>query len=268
MRKHLLICTLLLLFHKTYAKPEIAGYPSLGYSNETGFFGGGSVYLRYRSTQFDETVPKNVFYLTTEYSQKKQFSLKFEPEIRLLNGLYTISTKLKYKYWPSNFYGIGNDNNKNNSVVFESIKTLNSKLHQRISRTKMIKVTNQFCLIIRCKRTNQRNMWNRPARGSNMKSSVDSMNHALDSFTCFSLKSKFNQIRTRFSALSSSFSPRPSHSKLYLVKSFPFHLGGNKLSLLRLSQKQIASLIFLYMLVVQMLVQTTYEQKMLPIKIR
>ncbi len=118
MRKHLLICTLLLLFHKTYAKPEIAGYPSLGYSNETGFFGGGSVYLRYRSTQFDETVPKNVFYLTTEYSQKKQFSLKFEPEIRLLNGLYTISTKLKYKYWPSNFYGIGNDNNKNNSEKF------------------------------------------------------------------------------------------------------------------------------------------------------
>lgn len=120
MRKHLLICTLLLLFHKTYAKPEIAGYPSLGYSNETSFYGGGSVYLRYRSTQFDETVPKNVFYLTTEYSQKKQFSLKFEPEIHLLNGLYTISSKLKFKYWPSNFYGIGNDNNKNNSEKFTS----------------------------------------------------------------------------------------------------------------------------------------------------
>lgn len=120
MRKHLLICTLLLLFHKTYAKPEIAGYPSLGYSNETSFYGGGSVYLRYRPAHFEETVPKNVFYLTSEYSQKKQFSLKFEPEIRLLNGLYTISSKLKYKYWPSNFYGIGNDNDKNDSEKFTS----------------------------------------------------------------------------------------------------------------------------------------------------
>ena len=120
MRKYLLVCTLLLLFLKTYAKPEIAGYPSLGYSNETDFYGGGSVYLRYRPAQFDETVPKNVFYITSEYSQKKQYSLKFEPEIRLLNGLYTISSKLKYEYWPSNFYGIGNDNNKNNSEKFTS----------------------------------------------------------------------------------------------------------------------------------------------------
>nr|MBC8415766.1 hypothetical protein [Candidatus Cloacimonadota bacterium] len=120
MRKYLLVCTLLLLFHKTYAKPEIAGYPSLGYSNETGFYGGGSVYLRYRPAHFDENVPKNMFYITMEYSQKKQFSLKFEPEIHLLEGLYTISSKLKFKYWPSNFYGIGNDNNKNNSEKFTS----------------------------------------------------------------------------------------------------------------------------------------------------
>ena len=120
MRKYLLVCTLLLLFHNTYAKPEIAGYPSLGYSNETGFYGGGSVYLRYRPAHFDETIPKNVFYLTSEYSQKKQYSLKFEPEIHFLDGIYTISSKLKYKYWPSNFYGIGNDNNKNDSEKFTS----------------------------------------------------------------------------------------------------------------------------------------------------
>lgn len=120
MRKYLLVCTLLLLFHKTYTKPEIAGYPSLGYSNETGFYGGGSVYLRYSPAHFEETVPKNIFYITFEYSQKKQYSLKFEPEIRLLNGLYTISAKLKYNYWPSNFYGIGNNNNKNDSEKFTS----------------------------------------------------------------------------------------------------------------------------------------------------
>ena len=74
--------------------------------------------MRYRPAHFEETVSKNIFYITSEYSQKKQYSLKFEPEIRLLNGLYTISAKLKYKYWPSNLYGIGNDNNKNNSEKF------------------------------------------------------------------------------------------------------------------------------------------------------
>jgi hypothetical protein len=108
------------LFQKTYARPEIAGYPSLGYSTETGFYGGGSVYLRYRPESFNETVPKNIFYITSEYSEKKQYSLKFEPKIHLLNGLYTISSKLKYNYWPSNFYGIGNDNNKNDSEKFTS----------------------------------------------------------------------------------------------------------------------------------------------------
>ena len=96
----LLCCTL-------FAESEIAGYPIFGYENETGFYAGGIAYARNRPKHFDTSIPPNSYYLSLEYSAKKQFAVKFEPELHFKNGLYTFSPKLNFKKWPSKFYGIG-----------------------------------------------------------------------------------------------------------------------------------------------------------------
>ncbi len=96
----LLCCTL-------FAESEIAGYPIFGYETETGFYAGGIAYARIRPKHFDTSIPPNSYYLSLEYSAKKQFAVKFEPEIRFKNGLYTLNSTLNFKKWPSIFYGIG-----------------------------------------------------------------------------------------------------------------------------------------------------------------
>ena len=105
----LLVLISLPLYHTVFAESEIAGYPIFGYENETGFYGGGLVYMRNRPKHFDASIPPNSYYLSMEYSVKKQFLVKFEPIIHFKNGLYTLSLTLNFKKWPSKFYGIGNN---------------------------------------------------------------------------------------------------------------------------------------------------------------
>jgi len=101
-------------------KPEYAGYPAAGYSNETGFYGGALGFVRYRPANFDSTIAKNVFYISSIYSEKKQFNILFEPTVRFKNGLYELKAELEYKKWPSEFYGIGMQTNSNNFEKFTS----------------------------------------------------------------------------------------------------------------------------------------------------
>ena len=89
------------------AKIEIAGYPAGGYSHETGFYGGALAYVRYRPVYFDVSTPKNIFYFSSTYSENKQFIFHFQPTVYFKNGLYKSDTEIKYKKWPSDFYGIG-----------------------------------------------------------------------------------------------------------------------------------------------------------------
>ncbi len=99
----LIISTLLI------AKTEYILYPALGYSDETGIYAGGLAYLRYNSIKNDSTSQKNLIYLSTEVSEKKQYSILLMPKIYINNGKYSILANLKFKHWPSTFYGIGNE---------------------------------------------------------------------------------------------------------------------------------------------------------------
>ncbi len=110
MKKLFTIVILILTFYQfLIAKIEYVVYPSLGYSDETGIYAGGLTYLRYDSIESDSTSPKNLIYLSTEVSEKKQYSIHFMPKIYLKNGLYTITANVKFKHWPSTFFGIGNE---------------------------------------------------------------------------------------------------------------------------------------------------------------
>ena len=110
MKQLFIIVILLLTFYQfVFAKVEYVVYPSLGYSDETGIYAGGLAYLRYGSIESDSTSPKNLIYFSTEVSEKKQYSIHLMPKIYLKNGLFTITTNLKFKHWPSTFYGIGNE---------------------------------------------------------------------------------------------------------------------------------------------------------------
>ena len=114
----LLILISLPLCNTIFAESEFAGYPIFGYENQTGFYGGGLVYMRNRPKHFDASIPPNSYYLSLEYSEKKQFLVKFEPKIHLKNGLYTLSSTLNFKKWPSKFYGIGNNSTLDNAEDF------------------------------------------------------------------------------------------------------------------------------------------------------
>jgi len=110
MKKIFTIAILLFIFSQLLlAKLEYVVYPSLGYSDETGVYAGGLAYLRYGNVERDSTSKKNLIYYSNEVSEKKQFSIHFMPKIYLYNGLYTITTNMKFKNWPSTFYGIGNE---------------------------------------------------------------------------------------------------------------------------------------------------------------
>jgi len=90
------------------SESEFAGYPIFGYENETGFYGGGLVYVRHRPKHFDTSIPQNSYYLSTEYSEKKQFTIKFEPKIHLKMVFIHSIQHLTLENGPQNFIGIGN----------------------------------------------------------------------------------------------------------------------------------------------------------------
>jgi len=121
-RFFLLVLITLPLCNIIFAESEFAGYPIFGYENETGFYGGGLVYVRHRPKHFDTSIPQNSYYLSTEYSEKKQFTIKFEPKIHLKNGLYTLNSTLNFRKWPSKFYGIGNNSRLENAEDFTPIE--------------------------------------------------------------------------------------------------------------------------------------------------
>lgn len=119
--KNLFLLSLFLFFsfmQNIEAKTEIVGYPTFDYSNETGFCIGGLIYIRYRPQHFEENVPKNLIYLSTAYSEKKQFGIYFDPILYLQNGRYAVSFPIEFMKWPSKFYGIGNNTSKENKEDF------------------------------------------------------------------------------------------------------------------------------------------------------
>ncbi len=131
------ILLLFLLINSLYfAKVEIAAYPSGGYANDTGFYAGGLAYLRYRPAAFETSTPKNIFYLSSSYSEKKQFNVFFQPVIHFENGLYRLESELQYKKWPSDFYGIGMQADRNDFESFTPIeKSLKTSFVKKLNRS-------------------------------------------------------------------------------------------------------------------------------------
>jgi len=121
--KFFFILAIILIFtFSLSSKVEIAAYPAPGYSSETEFYLGAIAYLRYRPVSFNECTPKNIFYLSSTYSQKKQFNIFFNPIIHFQNGKYRWESEIQYMKWPSDFYGIGMDNDKDDVESFTAIE--------------------------------------------------------------------------------------------------------------------------------------------------
>lgn len=93
------------------AKMEFAAYPAAGYSNETEFYAGFLSYIRYPTANFSDSELKNVFYLSSSYSQKHQFNLYLNPTVHIRDGNYRWESEIQYLKWPSAFYGLGMNTN-------------------------------------------------------------------------------------------------------------------------------------------------------------
>lgn len=117
-----------------FANFEAAAYPSAGYSNETGLYGGVITYLRFTPQDSISSNHKNMFYLTTSYTEKKQFILKLKPELYFNQSLNRLEIELLYKKWPSNFYGIGMNTDLHNFERYSSIaKSLITTFSRKIN---------------------------------------------------------------------------------------------------------------------------------------
>ncbi len=104
-----LLIPILLQADENLTKPEFALYPQFSYSDETGFSGGPLSFIRFsfKDQTFDD--PRSTIQTMIVYSEKKQFSILLMNKLYFPGNIYDLDVELKYKYWPSSFYGIGND---------------------------------------------------------------------------------------------------------------------------------------------------------------
>lgn len=105
------ICVIIfmLLFNSLMiAQTEIAAYPQFSYSDETGFMGGFISFLRFQFDEYPAEIPKQNVTSQILYSFKKQFNFSLMPAYFSRNGIYQIEADLDYRYWPSEFFGVGN----------------------------------------------------------------------------------------------------------------------------------------------------------------
>jgi len=83
--------------------------PAIGYAQETGFeYGIASTYNFYVDKENLDSRTSNVTLIGT-LTTKKQKNIKLTSDIWTKNNDYHILTELRYRDWPFNFYGIGND---------------------------------------------------------------------------------------------------------------------------------------------------------------
>lgn len=83
---------------------KLAAYPQVSYADETGFTAGGI--LLYRAVVDSLKDLYNSLQLQVKLSEKKQLETELAPQYHSLPWSYT--GLIKYRNWPSLFYGIGN----------------------------------------------------------------------------------------------------------------------------------------------------------------
>ncbi len=96
---------------KAAKKSGFAVLPYLYYTPETHLAVGGGGIFYFPMTK-DETVtrPSNILFSVT-FTQKKQYSINFNPDFYLGNG-YHLQFDLKYEKFPDKLFGVGNDTPK------------------------------------------------------------------------------------------------------------------------------------------------------------
>lgn len=83
--------------------------PAVGYAQETGFeYGLASTYNFYMDKENLESRTSNITLIGT-LTTKKQKNIKLLSDIWTKENEYHILSELRYRDWPFNFYGIGND---------------------------------------------------------------------------------------------------------------------------------------------------------------
>jgi len=83
--------------------------PAVGYAQETGFeYGIASTYNFYIDKQNFDSRTSNVTLIGT-LTTKKQKNIKLTSDIWTKNNDYHIISEFRFRDWPFNFYGIGND---------------------------------------------------------------------------------------------------------------------------------------------------------------
>jgi hypothetical protein len=97
------------------AKSKIVGFPAIASSNETGLQIGGLV-MYFLPTESENERASNIgFALLASF--KNQWQVSFFPEFYLTNNdrlkLYS-----KFTYWPTNYYGLGNNTLKENESKY------------------------------------------------------------------------------------------------------------------------------------------------------
>ena len=87
---------------------EFAAYPMAAYGTDTDYVIGANCSLRFRPTAADTSSTKSTLDLQMKYSQKHQFQLLLQPELYFDADAFKATGELKFRRWPTTFYGIGN----------------------------------------------------------------------------------------------------------------------------------------------------------------
>lgn len=97
---------------------ELIGIPLVFYSPETqfGFGGGGQMFFHNQQNIYNSRL-SNVL-ATIMYTTKKQLMIDVMPKIYFLNGEIFLDGLFKYRIFPNNFWGIGNEAQSDNLEVY------------------------------------------------------------------------------------------------------------------------------------------------------
>lgn len=86
--------------------------PALGYAQETGAEYGIASNYNFYFNRKDSIIRSSNLLLMGTYTTKKQSNIKLQADIWTDNNDYHIISEIRYRNWPSNYYGIGMDTKK------------------------------------------------------------------------------------------------------------------------------------------------------------
>jgi len=100
---------------------ELAGYPYLAYSNETGLmFGGFAFYKTADPNKEPQPSDINFSILTNSlYTTKHQFLVAVVPQLQRIDRNWKLDSSIALKLWPDNYYGLGNFTNADDAEGYE-----------------------------------------------------------------------------------------------------------------------------------------------------